>query len=269
MKLETLKEIAVEGEESFVECVLRLKERDFTWNLLSGMVLDVKMMMIKSLLVDNNVIEFKRQLYMAAKLTETITLAQPLNNPESPHYAKSFPHRIISGHHEAFYWALISEHSGVVESLAHLLGWKGEKWEFGRTTSPFTNLGLAIKYTLLGKDGEAERHIAKLKARKIPKYLEAYMMLLEAILSQSQSQAQEWLEQAVKLHRRGDYTDVEKLCAIPAIGLGWLAKSRGLEVRVDHPLAPGEVFESHDFSYPEMDFLPKEIQDRTWKDMVE
>ncbi|MGF7088675.1 hypothetical protein JOD24_002524, partial [Kroppenstedtia sanguinis] len=150
MKLETLKEIAVEGEESFVECVLRLKERDFTWNLLSGMVLDVKMMMIKSLLVDNNVIEFKRQLYMAAKLTETITLAQPLNNPESPHYAKSFPHRIISGHHEAFYWALISEHSGVVESLAHLLGWKGEKWEFGRTTSPFTNLGLAIKYTLLG-----------------------------------------------------------------------------------------------------------------------
>lgn len=111
-----------------------------------------------------------------------------------------------------------------MESLAHLLGWKGE----------------------------AQRHIAKLKARKIPKYLEAYMMLLEAFLSQSQPQAQEWLEQAVKRHRRGDYTDVEKLCAILAFGLGWLAKSRGLEVRIDHPLAPGEVFES-----PEIDFPPK------------
>ncbi|MFD1395613.1 hypothetical protein ACFQ40_07540 [Kroppenstedtia eburnea] len=101
----------------------------------------------------------------------------------------------------------------------------------------------------------------------MPKYLEAYMMLLEVILSQSQSQAQEWLEQAVKRHRREDYTDVEKLCAIPAIGLGWLAKSRGLEVRIDHPLAPGEVFKSHDFSYPEVDFLRRRSgigRGRTW-----
>ena len=269
MKLETLKEIALKREETFHRRAQPLREGSFSWDLPGSMASYAKVIGIKSLLIDNDVIELKRQLFMAAKCTEAIILAEPLNVKESQHYTKSFSYRIISGHHEAFYWALISEHPGVVESLAHLLGWKGEKWEFGRTTSPFTNLGLAIKYTLLGKDGEAERHIAKLKARKIPKYLEAYMMLLEAILSQSQSQAQEWLEQAVKRHRRGDYTDVEKLCAIPAIGLGWLAKSRGLEVRVDHPLAPGEVFESHDFSYPEMDFLPKEIRDRTWKDMVE
>lgn len=112
MKLETLTKIALEGEEAFVGRVQRLKERNFKWNLLGGVASDVNMMAIKSLLVDNDVMEFKRQLYMAEKCTEAVILSEPLNTPESPHYTKSFPYRIISGHHDAFCWALIGEYSG-------------------------------------------------------------------------------------------------------------------------------------------------------------
>ncbi|MFD1428314.1 hypothetical protein, partial [Kroppenstedtia sanguinis] len=89
MKLETLKEIAVEGEESFVECVLRLKDGNFSWDLPGLIASDVKVMAIKSLLVDNNVIEFKRQLYMAAKYIEANLLAEPLNTLENQHYTKA------------------------------------------------------------------------------------------------------------------------------------------------------------------------------------
>lgn len=49
----------------------------FSWNLPGSMASYANVMAIKSLLVDNDVIEFKRQLFMAAKCTEAIILAEP------------------------------------------------------------------------------------------------------------------------------------------------------------------------------------------------
>lgn len=155
------------------------------------------------------------------------------------------------------------------QPLAHLLGWKGEKWELKKSTRWSTRFGLAIKYTLLDRDEDALQQIQALQKRKIPRYVEAYTMLLKSIIDGSQQQTQEWLEIAVKRFRRGDYTDIEIMCAMPVIGLGWLAKSRGLDVSLDHPLAPAETFVHHDITYPETDFLPKEIQDKTWEDLIE
>lgn len=59
-------------------------------------------------------------------------------------------------------------------------------------------LRIGIKYTLLGRDEDALQQLQTLQKRKIPRYVEAYTILLKSIIDGSQQQTQEWLEIAVK-----------------------------------------------------------------------
>lgn len=54
MKLETLKEITVEKEESFLECAQQLKDGNFSWDLSSLIASDVKVIAIQSLWGDKD-----------------------------------------------------------------------------------------------------------------------------------------------------------------------------------------------------------------------
>lgn len=54
MKLETLKEITVEKEESFLECAQQFKDGNFSWDLSSLIASDVKVIAIQSLWGDKD-----------------------------------------------------------------------------------------------------------------------------------------------------------------------------------------------------------------------
>ncbi|WP_181738126.1 hypothetical protein [Thermoactinomyces mirandus] len=50
--------------------------------------------------------------------------------------------------------------------------------------------------------------------------------------------------------------------------MGWLAQYRGINVEIDDPLCPREIFQTHQFVYPEVDWIPEDLKDKTWKDSV-
>ena len=227
---------------------------------------------VKKIAIDRDVVGAKQMFYLSAKSDEAILLAEPYNTPDHPRYSRAFISRSGIEYFPNLMKALISQHRELIDSMAHLIGWKDEQEpeilnEIGRT-------GFVVKYLILGNDDGAREHLSVLKGMKIPwelRILKETIVVLEAILEnrpkQVESALMNYLEQEAENRKYASAPD-QKLCSISAMGFGWLARYRGMDVSVDHPLAPKEVFTHHEIEYPNTDFLPVELRDKTWRDVV-
>lgn len=227
---------------------------------------------VKKIAIDRDVVGAKQMFYLSAKSDEAILLAEPYNTPDHPRYTEAFISRSGIEYFSNLMKASISQHRELIDSMAHLIGWKDEQEpeilnEIGRT-------GFVVKYLILGNDDGAREHLSVLKGMKIPwelRILKETIVVLEAILEnrpkQVESALMNYLEREAENRKYASAPD-QKLCSISAMGFGWLARYRGMDVSVDHPLAPKEVFTHHEIEYPNTDFLPVELRDKTWRDVV-
>lgn len=161
---------------------------------------------------------------MAGKCVEAVDLAEPYNVPGSPHYTdRFFMDNMLWDRYRAFFWALISENETLIDSLAHLLGWKGEAWEFREGPGENTLLGFVMKYLLLEEDQRAEVYFTRLKKVGVPRHMEGYLTLLEGVFRQDRVQVQQGLEAIVETHPLDEeLMPIEQMCCMPALGSdGW------------------------------------------------
>lgn len=269
--MERLIEVAKEEEREVLADIKRMKEDETVyWNYPVAISDELKIVAVKTLLVDQDVMEFKRLAYLVGKCIEALFFVEPLNTTESPRYKKSFQGPSISANQHAFYWALISEQEALIESLAHLMGHKGEAWERERTPRDMVYTCFTVKYLLLKEDDRAAYYIKPLlKKKTLPKYWQAHLQILQGILEQDTEKAQAGLEEGIQRKPLTGEQYFYDLLNVPLIGYGLLARRRGLDVSLDHPKAPQVVFEHHELEYPSTDFLFPEIQQMTWRDIVE
>ncbi|MFD1427656.1 hypothetical protein [Kroppenstedtia sanguinis] len=230
---------------------------------------------VKKIAIDRDVVGAKQMFYLSAKSDEAILLAEPYNTPDHPRYSRAFISRSGIEYFPNLMNALISQHRELIDSMAHLIGWKDEQNLTRKMLKdPINRAGFVVKYLILGKDQEAREHLDALKSMKIPwrvRILKEAVVVLEAILEnrpeQVESGLKRYLEREEENAEHASAPD-QKLCSISAMGFGWLARYRGMDVSVDHPLAPKEVFTHHEIEYPNTDFLPVELRDKTWRDVV-
>ncbi|QKG85643.1 hypothetical protein GXN76_15105 [Kroppenstedtia pulmonis] len=270
-ELENLTSIIQEREEEVQSDIQRMREdKNVKWNYPRSIAGSANPVAIKTLLVDQDVVEFKRLAYLIGKCLEALFFVEPLNTSESSHYIKYFQGPSISANQHAFYWALISEQEALIESLAHLMGHKGEAWERERTPRDMVYTCFTVKYLLLKEDDRAAFYIKPLlKKKTLPKYWQAHLQILQGILEQDREKAQAGLEEGIQRKPLTGEQYFYDLLNVPLIGYGLLARRRGLDVSLDHPKAPQVVFEHHELEYPSTDFLFPEIQQMTWRDIVE
>ncbi|QKG85642.1 hypothetical protein GXN76_15100 [Kroppenstedtia pulmonis] len=269
--LERLISVAQEREEEVQADIQRMKEDEkVKWDYPSVIARVSNPIAIKTLLIDQDVVEFKRLAYLMGKCIEAIFFVEPFNTPESSHYTKYFDGVSISADQHAFYWALISGQEALIESLAHLMGHKGEDWEVEQARKDMAYMGFAMKYLLLKEDDRAASYVKPLQKKKtLPKYWKAHLQILQGILEQDTEKAQAGLEEGIQRKPLTGEQYFYDLLNVPLIGYGLLARRRGLDVSLDHPKAPQVVFEHHGIEYPSTDFLFPEIQQMTWRDIVE
>lgn len=268
-EIDWLKQMAEEGMEDLRSSLKQIREDPTTkWDFPWAISRETEVIAIKKIIVDRDVIAFKQMAYTIAKCYEAIFLAEPYNTEESPRYTKPYSY-ICTNKIEVLSWALVSQHKPLIESLAHLMGYKGEEWELkqgvGREGVALT---FATKYLILNEDSKAEPYLQYLQKRKLQKYRKAYVDLTQAIWERDRDKTQAALAAAVKRKTLIDLP-FHNICKIPLMGYGCLARMRGLDVSIDHSTVPGEVFESHLMEYPDPDFLFPEVRDKTWQDLLE
>ncbi|QKG85644.1 hypothetical protein GXN76_15110 [Kroppenstedtia pulmonis] len=264
-------EVSHEKEEEVQKGIQRMREDETVyWDYPKFIADSLDFVAIKTLLIDRDVAKFKQLAYLIGKCIESIFFVEPLNTKESPHYVKPFSSISISARQHAFYWALISEQEALIESLAHLMGHKGEAWEVEQARKDMVYMGFAMKYLLLKEDDRAASYVKPLQKKKtLPKYWKAHLQILQGILEQDTEKAQAGLEEGIQRKPLTGEQYFYELLNVPLIGYGLLARRRGLDVSLDHPKAPQAVFEHHELEYPSTDFLFPEIQQMTWRDIVE
>jgi len=124
---------------------------------------------------------------------------------------------------------LVSEHQGLIESLARLMGYRGEAWEKENGGLEHVMMGFVIKYLLLRDDSRAESYLVRLEKetnrKKHPQYWHTYVRLLRGIWEGDQAKVQSDLETACKQKPLSSYS-FDDLVNMSAIGFGWLAKYR-------------------------------------------
>ncbi|BCU80832.1 hypothetical protein JIR001_06150 [Polycladomyces abyssicola] len=188
--------MAKKSKQQLVDSYHKIKTDPTTyWDYPRAIANRLETVSFKDLLVDKNVPEFKKKAYLFGKCWEAVILVEPYNHPESPRYSKTFRGVKISVHRYAFYWALASEHQGLIESLAHLMGYRGEAWEKENGGLEHVMMGFVIKYLLLRDDSRAESYLVELEKetqrKKQPQYWYTYVRLLRGIWEGDQDRVQE------------------------------------------------------------------------------
>ncbi|MFD1397260.1 hypothetical protein ACFQ40_16105, partial [Kroppenstedtia eburnea] len=146
---------------------------------------------VKKIAIDRDVVGAKQMFYLSTKSDEAILLAEPYNTPDHPRYSRAFISRSGIEYFPNLMKALISQHRELIDSMAHLIGWKDEQEpeilnEIGRT-------GFVVKYLILGNDDGAREHLSVLKGMKIPwelRILKETIVVLEAILENRPKQVE-------------------------------------------------------------------------------
>ncbi|MBA4601547.1 hypothetical protein [Thermoactinomyces mirandus] len=233
-------------------------------------------MAVKRLVLEKNVIEYKQQLYKSGRYLELYILSERLNVPHHPRYVKGATNfKSTADYYGGFYSPLISQNKRLIESMAHLIGWRGEEdFKVNDLNPELGHLGFAVKYIVLREDEKAIEHLETLSHMKLhrmqKKSIEEDMFVLKGILEQNPEQVNEGLAQILKSVKemRKRVNILGKFYAHPVAGLGWLAQYRGINVEIDDPLCPREIFQTHEFVYPEVDWIPEDLKDKTWKDFV-
>ncbi|MGA8941568.1 MAG: hypothetical protein WB502_02465 [Thermoactinomyces sp.] len=277
--LQWLKDVVDRDEEDYFFKVEASREDPTigNWQKLYGLSHLCYAMAVKRLVLEKNVIEYKQQLYKSGRYLELFILSERLNAPHHPRYVKGLSvFRSTADYYDGFYSPLISQNKRLIESMAHLIGWRGEEEDFkANDLNPeLGHFGFAVKYIMLREDEKATKHLETLSNMKMnrmqKKSFQEDMFVLKGILKQNPEQVNEGLAQILKsvkkMRKRVDI--LAKFYAHPVAGLGWLAQYRGINVEIDDPLCPREIFQTQQFVYPEADWIPEDLKDKTWKDFV-
>ncbi|MBH8605717.1 hypothetical protein [Thermoactinomyces sp. CICC 10522] len=127
------KDVVCEHEEAYQFDVENLvKDNSLgNWMILDHLSYLCYTIAIKKLILENDVIGYKQQLYKAGRYFELYVLAEPLNVPSHPRYVKGENcFKGTANYYGDLYSALISQNPELIVSLAHLLGWRGEEEDF-------------------------------------------------------------------------------------------------------------------------------------------
>ncbi|MBH8609443.1 hypothetical protein [Thermoactinomyces sp. CICC 10521] len=126
------KDVVCENEDAYQFEVEDLAENSVgNWGTLDYLSFLCYTTAIKKLILENDVIGYKQQLYKAGRYFELYILAEPLNIPSHPRYEKGETcFKGTANHYGDLYSALISQNTELIVSLAHLLGWRGEEEDF-------------------------------------------------------------------------------------------------------------------------------------------
>lgn len=247
------------------------------WHVLNGLSYHSFAIAVKKLVLENNVLEYKKYMYKSGRYHELFILAERLNDPEHPRYVKGMnDFNSTADKYGCLYSALISQDERLIESLSHLIGWRGEEEDFkiNDLNPELGHIGFIIKYIIQGNDEKAEQHIEKLTHMEWDPIqvddMEQMISLFKGILMGDSKKVNMYLEEILEIHKNMlDLGILGKFHANQIAGLGWLAKYRGIDIEIDDKLCPKEIFESHEISYPEVEWVPEELKDKTWKDFLE
>ncbi|MBA4544602.1 immunity 49 family protein [Thermoactinomyces daqus] len=274
------KDVVCEHEEAYQFDVENLvKDNSLgNWMILDHLSYLCYTIAIKKLILENDVIGYKQQLYKAGRYFELYVLAEPLNVPSHPRYVKGENcFKGTANYYGDLYSALISQNPELIVSLAHLLGWRGEEEDFKINDLNPENghLGYAIKYIILQEDNKARAHLEALSRFRLHRYqkvdMEQRMAVLEGILDQDQEKVHDGLKQILRRHKKRIKQEdiLGKFYDNAVAGLGWLAQYRGIKIEINDKLCPKEIFEYHEFPYPELEWIPEDLRDKTWEDLVQ
>ncbi|MBH8605419.1 hypothetical protein [Thermoactinomyces sp. CICC 10522] len=273
------KDVVCKNEDAYQFEVEDLAENSVgNWGTLDYLSYLCYTIAIKKLILENDVIGFKQQLYKSGRYFELYILAEPLNVPSHPRYVKGETHfKGTADNFEGLYSALISQHPELIVSLAHLLGWRGEEEDFKINDLNPENghLGYAMKYIILQEDNKARAHLEALSHFQLHRFqkvdMEQRMAVLEGILDQDQEKVHDGLKQILRRHKKRikQAGILGKFYANAVAGLGWLAQYRGIKIEINDKLCPKKIFEYHEFPYPELEWIPEDLRDKTWEDLVQ
>jgi hypothetical protein len=208
---------------------------------------------IGEICLNNNIVEAKKNFYMAGKLQES--LFQKYDNKEIK-VSSSF---ITMNKYKRLLLAILSDSEELTASLSKLLGGRiKEEKEHGH---PFSdNVGYTVKFFTLNEDERAYESIGNLKKvqhqREVQPF-KAHINVLVGILERNESIVNEGLYSMIESHKSNDmYKDTaDELLSVEVLGFEKLAELKGLRVTINDEIAPYRVLKKDIIEYPKLDFI--------------
>jgi hypothetical protein len=193
----------------------------------------------------------KKYFYLAGKIQEILFQKYDL---QEVGISSSF---VTMNKYNRLLLAMLSDSEELTFSLAKLLGGRPE--EENEHGNPFiNNVGYAVKYLIIEENEKAAETIENLKNIKLIKDLKQYkdhVHVLKAILERDENAVNKGLRYIIENHKKNKlFKDTsEELISIIGLGLGKLAKIKGLNIHIDDEIAPSNFLEKDIIEYPSLD----------------
>ncbi|OAB45508.1 Imm49 family immunity protein [Paenibacillus glacialis] len=225
------------------------KNVGFYYKLLRNGFMDIA---IGEIILNKDIVKSKQYFYLVAKMQEVIFQKYDDKFDISMDY-------VNTNSYGTLFMALISDNKDLINSLSALFG--GRDKEEADDDILGKLVGYSVKHIILKEFDEAETYVIKLQElnqKSRMRLYKGYGIVLDGIIKKNKESVQEGLVYMLECHRKltDDYGDTpEELLSIPALGLAKLAMNNGIEVEVDHILAPKVMLEQRDIQYPIVDFV--------------
>lgn len=208
---------------------------------------------IGEICLNNDILAAKKNFYIAGKIQEI--LFQKYDNKEMK-ISSSF---VTMNKYNRLLLAILSDSENLTFSVSHLIGGRTkEEKEHGH---PFiNNVGYTIKYISLNEYKKAMEYIEnfkKIKDQEKGKPYENYIQVLNGIVERDESEVNEGLNLLIEEHKKNhNFKETsDELISITALGLGKLAKSKGIKVSINNEIAPYSVLKRDNIDFPNLDFI--------------
>ncbi|MHC1686062.1 MAG: Imm49 family immunity protein [Clostridiaceae bacterium] len=255
MKLEKdeyLKSLYEDRIESINESRMLIeKNLGNTPGIYEGMKFARNVLGILEYLLNNNVVESKKNFYRSTLVSEWI-----YNEYDKGKY-KIRSGLVTTYGFESLFYAVLSGNKERAIHMANLFGGRPEE----EKDDFFSNilLGYGFKYVILDDKENAYDYINKLEESKdkrgMKQYNNGYKRVYKGIIDRDEKELNEGLLFMLKNHKarmKRNGNTLEQYFAYDSLALAMIAKDRGINIEINHELLPLEFLEPVDIDYSKL-----------------